>query len=501
MARKARLCWAAASARRVGLGLLAGLIASSAVAQSDPVAGTATPPRVEAQPLGQPGPGGAGLLPPKMTGMPATLWLGSDPERLRSLIKAARPVVPALRDLLHTLMLAEADPPAQGAQGVAHLAARIDWLIRLGAVEEALALLNIAGFDDPQLFQRWADLNLLLGRTEAPCNAILVRPALSDDIALRVFCTARAKDWQRAELLLATASALGEVTDRKADLLERFLDDEINAERPPLLPPVRPTPLEFRLFEAIGEALPTAPLPLSFSVLDLSGDNGWRAQIEAAERLARVGAVPANRLLGLYTLRRAAASGGVWDRVAALQDFEKSLDRGASGAISVALTKVWPQMASAGLLEPFASLFAQRLAEVPLSGRAVRMSARAGFLSQSYEQLSASLGDEGAQTAFLTQIARGLAPTEPLNADLPHAAAVAASFSGAPVPPVLAEQLQQGRLGEVILRSVALFASGAEGNSADLTDALAVLRAVGLEDVARRAALQIMLLDAERARR
>ncbi|WP_425100653.1 hypothetical protein [Tropicibacter sp. S64] len=474
---------------------------AAGLAQSDPVAGSATPPSVTAAPLGQPNVGGAGLLTARMTGLPGTMWLGSDPARLRELIAAARPAVPALRDLLHTLMLAEADPPAQGEAGVAHLGARLDWLIRLGAVEEALALTEIAGYDDPILFARWADLNLLLGETDKPCDAMRVRPSLSNDIALRIYCTARGGDWERAALLLGSARTLGTLPPRDVDLLERFLDGELAQERTGLIPPVRPTPLEFRLFEAMGEPLPTAPLPLAFSVLDLGGDNGWRAQIEAAERLARVGALPANRLLGLYTLREPAASGGIWDRIAALQDFEDALTRGAANAVSVALPKVWAQMASAGLLVPFSDLFAERLATLGLSGRAGRMAQRSAFLSPQYEALSATLADEGPEVRFLTAIARGQLPPDAGTVTLPHAEAVAAGFSGAEMPQVLREQLAQGRLGEVILRAVALFFSGAEGNSRDLTDALVTLRSLGLEDVARRAALQVMLLDAERARR
>ncbi|WP_136443568.1 hypothetical protein [Pacificoceanicola onchidii] len=472
-----------------------------ASAQSEPVAGSALPPDVSSTTLGAPNAGGAGLLPARVTGLPATLWLGSDPVRLGELITAARPAVPALRDLLHTLMLAEADPPAGGAAAVRHLGHRLDWLIRLGAVEEALALIEIAGHDSPDLFARWSDLRLLLGQTAAPCGALRAKPALSEDISLRIFCTARGGDWQRAALLLGSARTLGDLPARKVDLMERFLDDELAEERGALIPPVRPSPLEFRLFEALGEPLPTAPLPLAFSVLDLGGDNGWRAQIEAAERLARVGALPANQLLGLYTLRKPAASGGVWDRIDALQDFEKALDRGAVGAISIALPKVWSQMASAGLLVPFADLFAERLAPLDLSGRAKRMALRSVFLSPGYEALSATLADDGPEARFLTAIARGQSPGETTVSGLPHAQAVAMGFSGPAVPQVLQDQLAQGRLGEVILRAVALFNAGAEGNGRDLTDAIVTLRAVGLEDVARRASLQLMLLDAERARR
>ena len=56
------------------------------------------------------------------------------------------------------------------------------------------------------------------------------------------------------------------------------------------------TPLLFRLHEAIGEPLPTGNLPRSYAVADLRDLAGWKPQLEAAERLAVTGALPANRL-------------------------------------------------------------------------------------------------------------------------------------------------------------------------------------------------------------
>jgi hypothetical protein len=57
--------------------------------------------------------------------------------------------------------------------------------------------------------------------------------------------------------------------------------------------------------------------------------------------------------------------------------------------------------------------------------------------------------------------------------------------------------LDDGKLGEALLRAIALFDAGSDGDLRSVTDALTVLRAVGLEDVARRAALQLMILDRE----
>ena len=123
-------------------------------------------------------------------------------------------------------------------------------------------------------------------------------------------------DWNAAALTLKTAEALGFVTGEQSALLERFLDPEIEDGAAPLPPPSRPSPLVWRMMEAIGEPMPTNTLPVAFAQADLRANAGWKQQIEAAERLARTGAVAPNRLLGLYTERRPAASGGVWDRAA-----------------------------------------------------------------------------------------------------------------------------------------------------------------------------------------
>ncbi|WP_094019537.1 hypothetical protein [Maliponia aquimaris] len=484
------------SALRLLVAAALGMGSMGADAQTDPVASSAAPPRVEAAPLEAMNAGAAGLLSPRVTGLPFSLWVASEPRTLDSLTRTLDLPVPALRAQMRVMMLAEADPP-RGDRDLAHLTSRLAWLKEQGHVEEALALLDITGVQDPHLFAAWSDLALLLGQVEPVCRALQTQPTLSDDLALRIFCAARSGDWPRAALTLQSAVTLGDLRGRQAELLTRFLDPELATDAP-LLPPVRPTPLEFRLFEALGEPLPTAPLPLHYAVLDLGGDNGWRAQVQSAERLARVGSLPANRLLGIYTLREPAASGGVWDRVAALQDFERAVARGSANT-GQELVRVWPQMASGRLLVPFAELFAEPLAALPLEGRAAGLARRTAFLSPAYESLAAAMTDDSAETRFLTAIARGQTPER--IADLPHAEAVAAAFSGAAMPQDLRGYLAEGKLGEVILRAMALFGSGAAGNGQDLTDAIATFRTLGLEDLARRAALELMILDAERARR
>jgi hypothetical protein len=469
-----------------------------------PVAESATVPDVEVQPLDAPSVGGVGLLPSSVTGLPPTLWRGSaESDLIKALdrLQTRRPSVPALNQLLNVLMLAEAEPP-RTSQGEALLRARAELLYRYGLVAPAEALMERVGDLTPDLFDLSFDLALLTGSDEALCQVLNITPNLSTDLPTRMWCATRSGDYSRAVTIFQTATALGQLSEMDEGLLLRFLDPEYAESATPMRPPVRPTPLQFRLFEAIGEALPTTPLPLPFAVVELSGDSGWRAQLQAAERLARAGAIDGNQLLGVYTEQKRAASGGVWDRVEALQRFETALTTLDPGAVSSALEKVWPQMRSAGLLVPFSDLFAAQLQGLPFSARSKEISALAGFLSESYEDVArAHENSDDPELKFLASIALGQA-TNTLPSGVPHAAALAAPWSApATITPDLAGLPGQDRLGETLLAVIARFEAGANGNDADVADALSTLRALGLEDTARRAALQMAILDMEGARR
>lgn len=325
------------------------------------------------------------------------------------------------------------------------------------------------------------------------------QPQLSDDLASRVFCDARNGRWDHAVTVLGTADALDQISDRDAELLIRFVEPELVDADNPVPPPAQPTPLQFRLFEAVGETLPTQPLPRAFAAADLGGTSGWRAQLLAAERLAAHGALSANRLLGLYSERRPAASGGVWDRVAAVQELDTALGEGRADLIGPALIAAWGQMRSAGLLVPFSELFGERLSEQPLDGRAERLAQRAALLSPGYETAAGEIDAATGRLRLAATIATGQAP-DPLP-EAPFEAAVARAWDDPTPPAELARRLQQGKLGEVVLRAMVLFETGAAGNHTELTEALATLRAIGLEDTARRAAIELLILEEEGALR
>ncbi|MEP4038897.1 hypothetical protein [Pseudophaeobacter sp.] len=501
----------------------------STVLLEPPVTGSAARPQITVTPLQALLPP-IGLVSPSATGLPIDLWRGSTPEDIAGLIRQVSVQGnPAMQSLLFTLLLSESRPLA--AKGDVILLARLDRLITLGASDPAQALVEQAGpSSTPARFRRWFFTALLSGDEDRACAALTAAPFLAPDYRARVFCAARRGDWPTAALMLESAHALEILPKAQLDLLDRFLNPDIFELAPPLPLPDNPDPLTFRLYEAIGERLPTAPLPRAFSAADLRDVAGWKAQLEAAERLTRAGALNPNQLLGLYTDRSPAASGGIWDRVEALQRFEAALNSASSAEVANALPAVWQAMQQAGLEVGFADLFSTQLARFDLTGAAAELSWRIRLLAPTYEIASHSPPSDSQENIFLAALAQGTpgepgsnlsAPqTQPADSESNTAAgsenastppigsavlrdgatplmqSIIQGFAdGAEVPIKIRSLLDNGQLGEAILRTMDLFARGAQGNLGDLSKSLAALRAVGLEDTARRATLQLMLLE------
>src|SRR3989338_6269247 len=168
----------------------------------------ALPDSVAVSVLGAPSPDSVGLLPPDVTGFPHDLWgLGKTAEVIAALSAVRLEGLPSLQALLLPLLLAESEAPADAGADSALLIARIDKLLEIGALEQAQALLDAAGpITSAELFRRAFDVALLTAR---------------------VFCLARADDWNAAALTLQTAKALGNITEIEDALLSRFPDPDL----------------------------------------------------------------------------------------------------------------------------------------------------------------------------------------------------------------------------------------------------------------------------------
>src|SRR6056297_410669 len=459
-----------------------------------PAADRVMTPEVVVTALDAPRADAVGLLPSSTTGLPATLWRDSAEATLLQRLRALPEVpLPAVQALYYTLLLAEAEAPADSGPSARFLSVRLAALRRFGAVEPALALVERAGGATPELFDQWFDLALLNGSEEPACAALSAEPHLSDSLAARIYCTARQNDWDTAALTYHGATATGGLPEPDATLLALFLDPSLIEEIAPPDPPGRVTPLQFRLFEAIGAPLPTRNLPRAFAMADLRGTAGWKAELEAAERLARTGALPGAQLLGLYTARKPAASGGVWDRVLAVQRLDRALSDGDSAAVARAIPAAWQAARAVRLETIFAELFTERLLKIDLPTEAEAQAFDIALLSSMYESAAQTLTPTNARQRFAAGLARGL-PSE-AEATSPVAQAIARGFTHVAAAPAHQALIDEGRLGEAILLAARELDSTASSGRETLSAALGTLRAVGLEDTARRAALQMLLLE------
>lgn len=452
----------------------------------------ALPQAISMSVLDQPSLDGVGILPSSSSGFPRALWGMASADAILPKISAATVEgIPALQSLLITLLLAETDPPVSGA-GDQILTARIDKLLQIGALDQAYALIEAAGITaNSDLFRRAFDVSLLTGQEDRACNALKSAPGIAPAPPARIFCAARNGEWATASLTLQTETSLGGLTPIESDLLGRFLDPE-STSAPMPEPPKPLTPLIWRIYDALGDTIPTGTLPLAFSYAELGPRAGWKAQIEAAERLARAGVLAPNLLLGVYTDRVPAASGGVWDRADAFQRFDAAISKNDAGLIAQTLPPAYQMMKSVELEVPFAALYGEALAKIALSGAAGDMAYELGLLSPKAELLSAT-SDTGQRRQFLAGLARGdivgLTPPDSMGR------AIAPAFTGAPLPDDLAAMVATKQVGQAILAAIDRINTGVLGEERAVTEGLTLLRALGLESAARATALQLMILE------
>ncbi len=461
-----------------------------------PVSTTVVTPDVTTSSLDATTPDSVGLISPARSGLPRNLWSGSSENAILALLEADRvETLPAAQDLLYLLLLAEADPPIGAGSAGRLFLMRVDKLLDLGALEPAQALLEAANPDTPALFRRYFDVALLTGTEDRVCQEISARPGVEPTLPTRIFCLARGGDWAAAALTFNTAKALGAVTADEAALFEQFLDDSYADTITPLPLPDRVSPLIFRMREAIGQGLPTGNLPRAFAQADLRPIAGWRSQIEAAERLARNGAISENTLFDLYTARTPAASGGVWDRVAAVQAFDAAITARDPAAVAITLPEVWVAMQAVRAEVPFAKFYGAALSTIPLTGEAAALAYTICMLSPDYEAVAMATEPQDSRARLLRAVATGNVAglDAAIYASDRIAAATITGLTGAP-PADLADPAFGGRLGEALLLAIADVQAALAGDTARLSDALALLHAVGLESAARKLALQALIL-------
>jgi len=407
----------------------------------------------------------AGLMPLDVAGLPMGLWdTADDAAALALMADIPTQLLPAARDLFLRVLLAKA--PAS----VDVVNARVDALLRFGAVQPAFSILEEVPPTDAGGFSRFFDAALLTWQVSSACRLLQDNPALSTKAATKIYCTARIGDWDTAVLQYFTHDVLGDIPRPVNQLLGGFLEPGLAEELE--LPDVNAkaiTPLEFRLRESVGSAVPTTGLSLGFVATDLQPAAGWRAQVEAAERLTAAGALPAENLLDIYTLGKAAASGGVWERVRLTTAFRNALSEGDKTAMGSVLPALWAQADGPRLRLAYAELFAEDLRFISFDNKNVEAIRHRMLALQSSEDTDRKL----------LALAKGT--------DMGRAITLAFQENVSPRPVTAT----------AILQTLSLVSDAQQGDVNALQLALLGLRSLGFEVEAKRLATQYLVLVAK----
>lgn len=449
---------------------------------------------IVARPLEQRTRDSVGLFAAARIGLPRDLWGNTPVPLLAEAIAALDPdMVPAAQRLMLRVLSAEFAPPHLADPGMAGslLLARLDKLIEIGALEQASQLIDAAPAQTAALNTRAFDIALLLGEEDRACARLQGQLAGASGEAARIFCLARRGEWQTAHAALGAARALGGLDRAEAALLTRFLEEEdVELSLPP---PQHLTPMGWRVLEALGDPVGTGSLPVAFAHADLRGTSGWRAQIDAAERLTRMGVMQPERLMGIYSQRRAAASGGVWDRVRAVQRLDSALQDDDDNAVAGALRAAWPLFQAMELENAFARIFADRLADRDLTGPGARMQWEILLLAETRLDLAAERAPASASARLALALASGTdLPDTPVSG---YGSAIRAAFGHDTLPMPQSLWLAEGERGRLLLDSLATIADATQGDPLATERGLAALLALGLERDARQIALELLLLD------
>ncbi|RJE85248.1 hypothetical protein [Paracoccus onubensis] len=394
----------------------------------------------------------AGTITARKAGLPRDLWKDSDVGTIAEGILQSPTRLPAMSALLQRILIAQLQPPQDSEmhRGTLFLA-RTDRLLDMGALDQARDLIMAAGGREPEQFRRLFDIALLEGEEAQACERMVNTPGIAPSLSARIFCLAQSGDWAAAAIGLNGGEDLGLIDEPQVQLLTHFLHDSYvdSGEQIPL--PDHVTPLEFRMHEAIGQPLPTQHLPLAFALSDLRANSGWKARLEAAERLARAGAISPERLRQIYAEQKPAASGGVWERASAMRTLEAAM---AAGDLANALPHAFAQFRAADMADVLAAMVA---ADLP----------------------SDVAGNAGEIATWLRQW-QGL--------DAMQSAEIAPELqNGETEPPA-------GRRGEALLEAMADIDAGLDGDLARAAEGLAMMRALGLNSDADLAAAQLTLL-------
>ena len=442
-------------------------------------------------PLGSIQKNAVGILSPEGANLSRDFWRYSTATSLAKQINPYSETAPfAVTALTTRIMLAELTPPTSQATRSDLLLARLNYLTSAGQLEAVEALLTKAGADDPHLFPIWFNTALISKRTDAACLAMKENQTLAPNLESRVFCLARAGDWNAAALTLRMGGTLGSIDEYHHALLERFLDPELYEDNLDPGSPAKMTPLVYALRDALALPIARLRLPLAYQHSVISGHMGWQNRLFATESLVRSGAIRPDFLEYQYSEGKPSASGGIWDRVSAFQKLNAAIkDKDAIG-IAEHIPRVYNLLKPLGLLPALAEITAPDLLNLdvkiqqnPYVFNLLALSVKGG----------STIDLPLAATDFQIQLLDILNETQiGVVGRLETAVFQGLSWDLDMVP--LSRSALDGQMGTAVLSAINLLHDGVNADPSAIAIALVTLRAADLDQDARAIAIELLIM-------
>ncbi len=478
-----------------------------------------------------------GILSAGKGGFPHAMWDGTARAVVAADLPQLQPAAsPALRDLTRRLLLTDASSPPgdSGPGGASLIELRLDRLIALGFVEPGLALLAILpdGMTSETTDRDGIELRFAANDTAGACNDVgakIVRYQGAWWARALIACQALAGDNAKA--------ALGQslLADQKAPPDPGFdaLIDRLGGRKIEIRKLASPDPIKLALLAASKAKLPADAL----AAADLASLYGWAMnaklppedRLAAAERAELYGAVTPDGLAALYdqipapakpvqrtALLKAKKPAAEARTRALLYQLAHNADDPAQRRD--AITALLADAKQRGAFAAAALLLAPAVTQLPLEGAppdfaadAARVLLAAGSADKSLPWIEASQSkalallarwaaggkfDAQLLTDALAELAARGPAASPRQADLLNALAGALGVPVMSAATATASHPASGQsLGESVLTALLAAVSGDRLTSdpATLAQAVAGLRAAGLDADARRLAVEAAL--------
>lgn len=446
---------------------------------------------------------GDGLLSGEISGLPKAFWGPTSTLRARkAVLSVAALGVPAAQDLYRTILLARTYPPKGSGPAAQLLRARIDRLIEMGALDEALELLTLADLTSPEFILRRFDVALLTGQEDDACDIVLNTPSVTPTATARIFCLARDDKWAEAVLALAVGRENLDIGPEQDALFARFLDIDDAADDDEIAIPAVVTPLNYLMLQAVGvdvEATSDRSVPVAYYRFDMDPYAPPRARIIAAENLVASGGVSYPLLFYTYRAIYPAASGGLWDRVAAIRDLDTAMQAQDIPGIAKHLARADQLLSRVDLRVALAMEYGPDLARLPVNPALDpwRM-AELLLLATEHEAAKQWIDAESPADVRLAADILARRASEPVPTPDLLQAGVRAAFADRPDVSDRYKRfrmlLDQGRLGEVMLGALRILDARTEIDPGDLATALRIIAESGQAGAARRIAVETLLM-------